>query len=72
MCNYFYVNFKIYLRNSNLNISREKERINLLLEEIDFGFTHFDTSPLYNFGFSEKDLGIAKIYIYFIRFNYCI
>jgi len=43
----------------NLNISAEKERINLLLEAIDCGFTHFDTSPLYNFGLSEKDLGVV-------------
>ena len=38
--------------------ARENERINFLSEVVNNGFTHFDTSPLYNYGLSEKDIGI--------------
>ena len=42
----------------SFDVKSKKKRINFLNQVVDSGFTHFDTSPLYNFGLSEKDLGI--------------
>jgi len=48
---------KFIFGTGNFNFQRQKERINLLSEAVNKGFTHFDTSPLYNYGLSEIDIG---------------
>ena len=62
---------KISLVDNNLKVSKfiygtsrihhifsKKERQKILSEAIECGFTHFDTSPLYDYGIAEKELGI--------------
>lgn len=48
---------KFIFGTGNFNFQRQKERINFLSEAVNKGFTHFDTSPLYNYGLSEIDIG---------------
>lgn len=35
------------------------DQVSLLQTAVDYGFTHFDTSPLYGFGWAERALGTA-------------
>jgi len=41
---------------SLFNVGSKIQRINILEEAINQGFTHFDTAPYYGFGLAEKDL----------------
>ena len=39
------------------HVRSRRDRQNLLAAAVDYGFTHFDTAPLYGYGLAESELG---------------
>lgn len=39
------------------NVGSRRDRLALLTAAVDSGLTHFDTAPLYGFGWAERDVG---------------